>query len=64
KHLGIARQRQSGLEARVHCALVANDSLLSHVDGVANAVALSADAAGDMLLSGPGAGAEATASAA
>ncbi len=63
KHIGLARQSETGLEARVHPTLLPKDQLLAHVNDVANAVLVRSDAAGDTLFSGPGAGGAATASA-
>ena len=63
KHLGIARRRPEGVELRAHPALVPRARLLANVDGVMNAVAVKADAAGAQLYYGAGAGAEPTASA-
>ncbi len=63
KHLGIARQTDAGLEARVHPTLVPEQQLLASVNGVLNAVLVKTDAAGDTMFSGPGAGGLATASA-
>ncbi len=63
KHIGIAKQTDAGIEARVHPALVPAQKLLAHVNDVANAVVVDADAAGQTLFSGPGAGSLATASA-
>lgn len=63
KHLGIARRHARGVELRVHPALVPNHYLLARIDGVMNAVLVSADAVGQTLYCGAGAGGEATASA-
>ncbi|MGK2912987.1 MAG: homoserine dehydrogenase [Porticoccaceae bacterium] len=63
KHLGIARRTDSGVELRVHPALVPESRLLAQVNGVMNAVMVKADAAGATLYYGAGAGAEPTASA-
>ena len=63
KHLGIARKTARGVEMRVHPALVSSTSLLANVNGVGNAVMVQGNFAGATLYSGPGAGAEATASA-
>jgi len=63
KHLGIARQTSSGLEARVHPTLVPKGQLLANVNDVLNAVLVKCDAAGNTMYSGPGAGGGATASA-
>jgi homoserine dehydrogenase len=62
KHLGIARQSEEGVEIRVHPTLVPEGSLIAAVDGVLNAVMVSADAVGTTLFYGPGAGAAPTAS--
>ena len=48
---------------RVHPTLVSSTSLLANVNGVGNAVMVQGNFVGSTLYSGPGAGAEATASA-
>jgi homoserine dehydrogenase len=63
KHLGIARKTVRGVEMRVHPTLVSNTRLLANVNGVDNAVMVQGNFVGSTLYSGPGAGAEATASA-
>jgi len=63
KHLGIARQSDSGIELRVHPTLIPEKRLIANVDGVMNAVLVKGDAVGPTLYYGPGAGAEPTASA-
>ena len=63
KHLGIARRREDGIELRVHPTLVPQSHLIAQVDGVLNAVLVDGDAVGQTMYYGPGAGAEATASA-
>ena len=63
KHLGIARKTVRGVEMRVHPTLVSNTRLLANVNGVGNAVMVQGNFVGSTLYSGPGAGAEATASA-
>ena len=63
KHLGIARQTEYGIEMRVHPTLVAKSRLLANVNGVGNAILVQGNFVGSTLYSGPGAGAEATASA-
>ena len=63
KHLGIARCSARGVEMRVHPTLIPRKCLLARVDGVGNAVMVHGDAVGSTLYSGPGAGADATASA-
>jgi homoserine dehydrogenase len=63
KHLGIARRTFGAVELRVHPALIPERCLLANVDGVMNAVLVKADAVGQTLYYGAGAGAEPTASA-
>lgn len=63
KPLAIARRRDQGVELRVHPTLVPEKDLLANVNGVLNAVVVRADAASPTGYFGPGAGAEATASA-
>lgn len=63
KHLGVARLRDDGVEARVHPALVPDSVLISKVSGVMNAVMTHGDAVGPTLYVGPGAGGMPTASA-
>lgn len=63
KHLGIARNTESGVELRVHPTLIPNRRLIANVDGVMNAVLVCGDAVGPTLYYGAGAGAEPTASA-
>ncbi|MDO7635592.1 MAG: homoserine dehydrogenase, partial [Porticoccaceae bacterium] len=62
KHLGIARQTAEGVEVRVHPTLVPKSCLIADVDGVLNAVMISADAVGKTMFYGPGAGSAPTAS--
>jgi homoserine dehydrogenase len=63
KLLGIARQTEAGIEARVHPCMVPQDSPLARVDGVFNAVVAEGDFVGRVMLEGRGAGAGPTASA-
>ena len=63
KLLGIARRTDDGMTERVHPTMVSLDSPIANVSGVTNAVAMRGDAVGDIFLSGPGAGGDATASA-
>jgi homoserine dehydrogenase len=63
KLLGVALQTQSGIEQRVHPAMVPQHSAIAEVSGVTNAVAIDGDSVGNLLLVGPGAGAAPTASA-
>ena len=62
KHLGIARRTEQGIEMRVHPTLIPESKQIATVDGVLNAVMISGDAVGEVLLVGPGAGGAATAS--
>ena len=62
KHLGIARQTDTGVELRVHPTLVPQSCLIAGVNDVSNAVMVNADAVGATLFYGPGAGSEPTAS--
>ncbi len=63
KLLGVALKTDSGIEQRVHPTMIPKDSAIADVDGVTNCVAINTKGAGDILLIGPGAGAEPTASA-
>jgi len=63
KHLGIARRTAQGIELRVHPTMIPKQTLLANVNGVMNAVLVDADAVGQTLHYGAGAGDEATASA-
>jgi homoserine dehydrogenase len=62
KLLGVALRTDSGVEQRVHPTMVPSESAIAQVDGVLNCVALTGDYSGDIMLVGPGAGAEPTAS--
>jgi homoserine dehydrogenase len=63
KLLGVAQRTDSGVEQRVHPTMVPTASVIAQVHGVTNAVAIETDILGELLLSGPGAGGNATASA-
>jgi homoserine dehydrogenase len=63
KLLGVAVRTETGIEQRVHPTMVPYDSALAQVDGVLNAVLVDADLVGQLMLVGPGAGGNATASA-
>lgn len=63
KLLGVAQRTDSGIEQRVHPTMVPTSSVIAQVHGVTNAVAIETDMLGELLLSGPGAGGDATASA-
>ncbi|NJN53945.1 MAG: GAF domain-containing protein, partial [Anaerolineae bacterium] len=61
--LGVAELTDTGIEQRVHPAMLPKDTAIAEVAGVTNAVAIDADFAGNLLLVGAGAGAKPTASA-
>ncbi|MGQ9687563.1 MAG: homoserine dehydrogenase [Desulfobaccales bacterium] len=63
KLLAITREDNARLEARVHPTLIPRDHMLAGVSGAMNAVYLTGDAVGPLLLSGAGAGMMPTASA-
>ena len=63
KLLGVAQKTETGVEQRVHPTMVPRDSVIAQVDGVTNAVAIESDILGELLMVGPGAGGDATASA-
>ncbi len=63
KHLGIAQKSENGIEVRVHPTLLSKSRLLANVNGVGNAILVSGNKVGSTMYCGPGAGAEATASA-
>ena len=63
KLLGIARQTEAGIEARVHPCMVPQAAPIARVDGVFNAVVAEGDFVGRVMLEGRGAGAGPTASA-
>jgi len=64
KLLAISKNRGDAVEARVHPTMIPFDNILSNVNGSMNAIAVSADAVGDILLYGRGAGMMPTASSA
>ncbi len=63
KLLGVAQRTDTGIEQRVHPTMVPIESVIAQVDGVTNAVAIESDILGELLMVGPGAGGNATASA-
>jgi homoserine dehydrogenase len=63
KLLGIAKQTDAGIEARVHPCMVPHTAPIATVDGVFNAVVAEGDFVGRVMLTGRGAGAGPTASA-
>lgn len=62
KLLGVAQQTDTGIEQRVHPTMVPKSSAIARIDGVLNAVAVDGDFVGEIVLVGPGAGGNATAS--
>jgi homoserine dehydrogenase len=63
KLLAISKDRGNAVEARVHPTMIPFDNLLSSVNGTVNAITVSGDAVGNILLYGRGAGMMPTASA-
>lgn len=63
KLLGIATMTDAGVDQRVHPTMVPRGSALAETSGVTNAVSIRGPAFGELVLSGPGAGGMATASA-
>ena len=63
KLLAISKKQRNTIEARVHPTMIPFDNLLSNVNGTLNAVMVSGDAVGDIMLYGKGAGMMPTASA-
>jgi len=56
KLLAISKDLGNAVEARVHPTMIPFDNSLSSVSGVLNAITISGDAVGDIMLSGHGAG--------
>jgi homoserine dehydrogenase len=63
KLLAISKRKGSKIEARVHPTMIPFGNLLSSVNGTVNAVMVSGDAVGEIMLYGRGAGMMPTASA-
>ncbi len=63
KLLAISKGGSEAVEARVHPAMIPFDNLLSNVNGTLNAISVTADVVGNILLYGHGAGMMPTASA-
>jgi len=63
KLLGVSQKTPSGIEQRVHPTMVPMEEPIAQIHGVTNAVAIEADIVGQLVMSGPGAGGNATASA-
>ena len=62
-HEGEGARAPAELEARVHPTMIANDAPIARVGGVYNAIQVTGDAVGDIMLYGRGAGSLPTASA-
>jgi len=63
KLLAISKRKGDKIEARVHPTMIPFGNLLSNVNGTVNAIMISGDAVGDIMLYGRGAGMMPTASA-
>ena len=63
KLLAISKNRGNKVETRVHPTMIPFDNLLSNVNGTLNAITVSGDAVGNIMLYGYGAGMMPTASA-
>jgi homoserine dehydrogenase len=63
KLLAISKRKGDKIEARVHPTMIPFGNLLSNVNGTVNAIMVSGDAVGDIMLYGRGAGMMPTASA-
>jgi homoserine dehydrogenase len=63
KLLAISKIKENAVEARVHPTMIPFDNMLSNVNATLNAITLTTDAAGEILLYGRGAGMMPTASA-
>ena len=63
KLLGVAVKTDTGIEQRVHPTMVPTSTVIAQVQGVTNAVSIQPALLGELLLPGPGAGGNATASA-
>ncbi len=63
KLLAISKDHGDTIEARVHPTMIPFDNILSNVNGTLNAITVTGDAVGDILLYGHGAGMMPTASA-
>ncbi len=63
KLLAISKKKGNQIEARVHPTMIPFDNLLSNVKGTVNAIMVSGDAVGEIMLYGRGAGMMPTASA-
>ncbi|WP_074381670.1 homoserine dehydrogenase [Bartonella doshiae] len=63
KLLGVALKTDTGIAQRVHPTMVPTSSMIAQIHGVTNALSIQSDLLGELVLSGLGAGGEATASA-
>lgn len=56
KLLAIGKKKDGQVESRVHPTMIPKDNLLSNVDGTLNAMTITGDAVGDIVINGHGAG--------
>ncbi len=63
KLLAISKKKENSFEARIHPTMIPLNNLIANVEGSLNAVTVTGDAVGDMMLYGHGAGMMPTASA-
>jgi homoserine dehydrogenase len=63
KLLGVTQKTDTGIEQRVHPTMVPLAAPIAQIGGVTNAVVVEADVVGELMMTGPGAGGDATASA-
>jgi homoserine dehydrogenase len=56
KLLAIGKNKDGQVESRVHPTMIPKDNLLSNVDGTLNAMMITGDAVGDIVVNGHGAG--------
>ncbi len=56
KLLAIGKKKNGAVESRVHPTMIPKDNLLSNVDGTLNAITITGDAVGDIVINGHGAG--------
>lgn len=63
KLLAVAQKTDTGIEQRVHPTMIPAEAAMAQISGVTNAVTVDTDLLGSIMLAGPGAGGNATASA-
>lgn len=63
KHLALARKQDNGIELRVSPVLIPASQPIANINGVLNTIVVDANAVGQTMYTGAGAGAEPTASA-